>query len=95
MHPILKHKMVETIRLLQQGQIILPEAMRQAHNWEIGQEFLILNFVDGILLKPKPVFPPRQLDEVAGCLRYAGTPKTLADMENAIVEGVKQHVDRR
>jgi bifunctional DNA-binding transcriptional regulator/antitoxin component of YhaV-PrlF toxin-antitoxin module len=89
-----EHNMlVETTRLLQQGQVILPEALRNAHKWETGQEFLVLNLEDGVLLKPKPLFAPRQLDEVAGCLRYSGKPKTLTDMENAIAEGVKPYHD--
>ena len=93
---MLQHNMfVETTRLLQQGQVVLPEALRHAHQWETGQEFLVLNLVDGILLKPKPVFTPRRLEEVAGCLRYAGTPKTFTEMENAIAEGVKEQADRR
>jgi bifunctional DNA-binding transcriptional regulator/antitoxin component of YhaV-PrlF toxin-antitoxin module len=87
--------LVETTRLLQQGQVILPEALRHEHQWEVGQEFLILNLENGVLLKPKPLFKPRQLDEVAGCLRYTGKPKTLIEMENAIAEGVKQHANRR
>ena len=29
------------------------------------------------------------LDEVAGCLAYPGQPKTLADMERELAEGIK------
>ncbi|MCX7013332.1 MAG: hypothetical protein NTW86_12390 [Candidatus Sumerlaeota bacterium] len=30
------------------------------------------------------LFPPTRLEDVAGCLRYAGPPKTLKDMDEAI-----------
>lgn len=81
--------LIQTTQLLQHGQVVLPEILRQEHHWEIGQEFLVLNVDDGVLLKPKPIFEPCTLDDVAGCLRYGGMPKTLAEMEQAIADGVK------
>lgn len=33
--------------------------------------------------------PTTNIKDVAGCLRYTGTAKTLAEMENAIEAGVK------
>ncbi|GAK52131.1 Asr3467 protein [Candidatus Moduliflexus flocculans] len=82
--------LTDTIRLTPQGQVALPESLRVARHWEVGQEFLVMVVDDGILLKPKPLFEPTTLEEV----RYAGTPKTLIGMEHAIAEGVKQHDGR-
>jgi len=81
----------DTIRSTPQGQVALPESLRIARHWEVGQEFIIQIVDDGILLKPKPLFEPTTLEKVAGCLQYAGTPKTLAEMEQAIAEGVKNN----
>ncbi|WP_263970530.1 hypothetical protein [Leptolyngbya sp. KIOST-1] len=51
---------------------------------------------EGILLKPKKPFEPTTLAEVAGCLKYAGQPKTLEDMDLALRQGVlEQWHDRR
>ena len=44
---------------------------------------------DGILLKPKKLFPETSLDDVAGCLKYQDKPKTLEDMEDAIRQGAE------
>ena len=84
----------QTIRLTPQGQVALPESLRVARHWEVGQEFIIQIVDDGILLKPKPLFETTTLEEVAGCLRYAGSPKTLVEMEQAIAEGVQQRYGR-
>ena len=72
--------------MLTQGQVALPESLRMARHWEVGQEFTVTVIDDGILLTPKPLFAPTTLDDVAGCLKYAGTPKTLAEMEQAIAD---------
>ncbi|MEH2232310.1 MAG: hypothetical protein V7K71_22240 [Nostoc sp.] len=45
---------------------------------------------DGIILKPKEPFAVTKLDDVAGCLKYQGKPKTFEDIDNAIRQGVKE-----
>jgi hypothetical protein len=44
----------------------------------------------GDLLKPSKFFSLTKLDDVAGCLKYQGKPKTLEDMDNAIRQGVEE-----
>ncbi|MCF2151306.1 AbrB/MazE/SpoVT family DNA-binding domain-containing protein [Desmonostoc muscorum LEGE 12446] len=81
---------METTKLSNEGQVIIPEALRKAYGWEVGQELIVVEMGDGILLKPKKLFPETTLNDVAGCLKYHGTPKTLEDMENAIRQGVEE-----
>ena len=76
--------------MLEHGHIVLPEEIRQAYHWTVGQELLIMESLNGILLTSQPFFEPTTLDDVAGCLQYTGTPKTLDDMNAAIATGVKQ-----
>ena len=49
-----------------------------------------INMGDGILLKPKKPFAETTLNDVAGCLKYQGSPKSLEDMNNAIRQGVEE-----
>ena len=79
---------METTRLSSKGQIIIPKAIRKAYKWPIGQEFLVEQAEQGILLRPQAPFPRTCVDEVAGCLQYKGRAKTLEDMNNAIRRGV-------
>lgn len=71
-------------KLSSKGQVIIPLAAREAHHWEQGQEFTIVDVGDGILLKPRKPFDETTIDEVAACLEYSGKPKSLEEMEKAI-----------
>ena len=80
---------METTRLSSKGQVILPTSVRDAHRWRPGTEFIVENTADGVLLRPAKSIPQSRLEDVVGCLRYAGKPKTLDQMESAIVAEVK------
>jgi bifunctional DNA-binding transcriptional regulator/antitoxin component of YhaV-PrlF toxin-antitoxin module len=81
---------METTRVLEHGQVVLPEFIRRVHKWNVGQELIIVNIGEGVLLTSKTLFEPTTLDDVAGCLKYTGKAKTLEDMDRAIAEGVKK-----
>ncbi len=81
---------MEITHLSNQGQVTIPETLRVAHHWQPGQELIAIDTGDGILLKAKKPFPETTLAQVAGCLKYQGKPKTLAELEAAICQGVKQ-----
>ncbi len=81
---------MEKTRLSSKGQVILPKAVRQAHDWPPGTEFSVEEFEDGVLLRPLKPFQPTRVEDVFGCLRYEGPPKTLAEMEETIGEEVRR-----
>ena len=64
------------------GQTIQPlEPVRVHPNVRV-----IITFMDS---EQPPSMPPSNIRDVAGCLRYTGPAKTLADMETAIQAGIK------
>lgn len=79
---------METTKLSSQGQVTLPQSLRE--HWEDGQELIIINIGDGILLKPKKIFSETRLDEVAGCLNYQGEVKTIEEMDQAVAQGIQE-----
>lgn len=81
---------MEITKISDEGQVMIPESLRQFHGWEVGQELIAIDMGDGILLKPKKPFLKTTLADVAGCLKYQGTPKTLEEMDNAIHQGVEE-----
>jgi AbrB family looped-hinge helix DNA binding protein len=83
---------METTKLSSKGQVIIPKPFRAVHGWEPGQELVVINTNDGVLLKPKSPFQETNLEEVAACLSYSGKPKTLDDMEQAIRQGVNERL---
>lgn len=82
---------MNTTKLSSKGQIIIPKPFRAAHHWETGQELVVFDTGDGILLKPKKPFKETDINDVASCLRYSGKPKTLEDVEKAIAQGIREH----
>ena len=78
---------METTRMSSKGQVIIPKSVRQRHQWDAGQELMVVDVGDGVLLKAKRPFPPTTMDEVAGFLKYDGPAKTIEEMELAIAAG--------
>lgn len=83
-------KYMEITKVSSEGQVILPEELLKASGWKIGQELIAINMGDGILLKPKKPFTETTLKDVAGCLKYEGSPKSLEEMNDAIRQGVEE-----
>jgi len=81
---------MQKTRLSSKGQVIIPKSTREAHHWQSGQELVVIDTEDGVLLKPVKPAPPATLDELAGCLSYAGLAKSPGEMELAIGQGVRQ-----
>ena len=85
---------METTRLSTKGQVILPKAVRDAHQWNPGTEFLVQEVAGGVLLRPLRPFPSSRLEDVVGCLSYTGRAKTLAEMKRAIAKEVRRRRGR-
>jgi AbrB family looped-hinge helix DNA binding protein len=80
---------MESTKLSSKGQVIIPKHIRSSYHWETGQELIVIDTGDGILLKPKAPFSKSTLSEVAGSLKYQGTAKTIDDMNTAVAKGLK------
>lgn len=80
---------MESTKLSSKGQVIIPKHIRISHHWEAGQELIVIDTGDGILLKAKAPFSESRLSDVAGCLQYAGTAITIEEMNDAVATGLK------
>lgn len=85
---------METTRLSTKGQVILPKAVRSARAWLPGTQFSVEETPEGLLLRPIGRFPETRLEEVAGCLKWTGKPKTTLQMRRAIAREIKRRHDR-
>lgn len=79
-------------KLSSKGQVIIPKPMRASHHWEAGQELIVIDHGDGILLKPKSSFEETCISDVASCLKFSGKAKSLDKMQLAISIGVKENL---
>lgn len=81
---------METSRLSSKGQIIIPSALRNAHRWQAGMDFLVIDTGDGVLLKPKPAFQATKLNDVAGMFKGKVSVKSDAEIRAALDVSIKQ-----
>jgi AbrB family looped-hinge helix DNA binding protein len=82
--------MMETTRLSNKGQIVIPKRVRAAHGWKPGLEFVVEDTGDGIKLKPMTPYAETSAEELLGCVGYNGPKKSLKEMEAAIAEGARE-----
>lgn len=74
------------------GQVILPSAIRQRRDWTAGTRLVVEETADGVLLKPAPAFAETLPEEVFGMLPRKGAPKTLEEMDAAVLaEARRRH----
>lgn len=78
---------METTRLSNKGQIVIPKRVRSAHGWEAGLEFVVEDTGGGIKLKPMSPYSETKAEELLGCVGYEGPKKSLKEMESAITKG--------
>lgn len=82
---------METTRLSSKGQVIIPQVIREAHQWHSGVEFIVIDTDEGILLTPVSPFQSVSIEKVIGCTGYKGKQKSLKEMEKGIIKGARKH----
>jgi AbrB family looped-hinge helix DNA binding protein len=76
------------------GQVILPKAIRDQLNWTAGTRLTVEESAGGVLLKPAPAFPPTRPEDVFASLGYEGPPKTLEEMDAAVMAEARRRYAR-
>ncbi|CAM4001999.1 AbrB/MazE/SpoVT family DNA-binding domain-containing protein [Paracoccus yeei] len=76
------------------GQVILPKAIRKRRDWDAGTRLMVEETPEGVLLKRAPAFAPTRPEAVFGMLPYSGAPKSLEDMEAAVLVEARRRHDR-
>jgi AbrB family looped-hinge helix DNA binding protein len=77
-------------RLSTKGQVILPKAIRDRHRWKPGMALDIEDRPDGVLLKPVETKKKLTIDDWPGIVKYKGPPRTIEEMDAAIVKEVRR-----
>ncbi|AWM06507.1 MULTISPECIES: AbrB/MazE/SpoVT family DNA-binding domain-containing protein [Bradyrhizobium] len=76
------------------GQVILPSAIRRRREWKTGTRLTVEDTPEGVLLKPAPAFAATRPEDVFGVLAYHGKPKTLDQMDAAVLAEARRRHDR-
>ena len=83
---------METTRLSNEGQIVIPKNVRAAHGWEPGLEFVVEDTGDGVKLRPLTPYLESKAEELLGCAGYKVPKKSLKEMEAAIAKGARKNL---
>ena len=86
---------MQRTRLSSKGQVVIPKELRDAHGWGEGTEFTVEDTEDGLVLRPQRLFKPTTLEDVFGCLKHEGPPKTVEEMNAAIDEEMRRRWERK
>jgi AbrB family looped-hinge helix DNA binding protein len=78
------------VKLSSKGQLVIPATLRAAHQWQTGDEFILEEVDQGLLLKPRKPFPAARLEDVAGSLPYRGPSKTVEEMDEALATWLRE-----
>jgi AbrB family looped-hinge helix DNA binding protein len=85
---------METTRLSSKGQIILPKAVRDLHNWGPGTDFTVEDTGDAVVLRPVKKGRVTRLEDIVGALRVEGPARTIEEMDAAIDAEIQARRDR-
>ena len=66
-----------TIKLSSQGQLIIPQSIREELHWDEGIELTLVPVGNGIMLQTPPNPGKRNLADLKGMLHYEGPPVSL------------------
>ncbi len=72
-----------TTTMSTKGQLIIPNSIRQAHDWVSGTRFLVIDAGSELLLKPVNSSPSLNASDVAGCIKYKGPKISIKEMAEA------------
>ena len=73
--------MLETT-LSSKGQVVIPKELRDARKWHVGMALTVEEVPQGLLIRParKPLFPLTTIEDVMGCVKYAGPKLNEAEI---------------
>jgi AbrB family looped-hinge helix DNA binding protein len=72
------------------GQVILPKSVRQHRNWTPGTKLEVEETSDGVFLRLAPLFVATRPADVFGSLKTDGRPRTVEEMDAAVVAEAKR-----
>jgi len=74
------------------GQVVIPKEIRDRLGWAPGTSLEVEDRGDRVVLRQMRRVRRTTIDDLRGCLRYEGPPKTVEEMDEAVARGAR---DRR
>jgi AbrB family looped-hinge helix DNA binding protein len=80
---------MSTTTLSTKGQLVIPQEIRRRQGWEQGLTFEIEEQGEVLVLRPLRAVRKSTVDDLLGCLPYAGAPKSLEEMDAGVAKGAR------
>ncbi len=90
LEPLAKRRRTTTTAMSTKGQVVIPRAIRHGLGWKPGTVLEVEQRGGVIALRPARKAPRTSVDDLVGCLPWAGPPRTLEDMDAGIARGEKK-----
>jgi AbrB family looped-hinge helix DNA binding protein len=74
------------IRISTKGQVVLPKALREQRGWRAGDELVVEDRPEGLLLRPFKGEKVTRYEDVAGCLGPFHRVVSIEEMNQAVVD---------
>jgi len=84
-----------TVTMSTKGQIVIPRELRERLGWAEGTRLELHSQAGGVVIRAARSFPETRVEDLLGILPYAGTPKTIDEMDRAIAQGALESAGRR
>lgn len=81
-------------RLSSKGQVIIPKSVRDHKGWRAGDELIVEERPEGLLLRRAKPFKRTTIEEVTGCAGYKGPSRTIEEMDAAVGEMIRRKWER-
>ena len=73
------------------GEVVLPKAICEALQSEVGTRLVVEIIPEGVVLKPAAAFAESLFADVPGCLTFRVVPRTPAETEARVFAGTERH----
>ena len=84
-----------TVLMSTKGQVVIPRELREHLGWGEGTRLEIVSRAGGVIIRPVRSFPETKVEDLLGLLKYAGPPKTIEDMNDAIAKGAMMSAGKK
>lgn len=78
---------ITTITMSTKGQVVIPRELRERLGWGAGTLLQLHSHGGGVILRPIRPFVETQAESLLGLLAYAGPPRSIEEMNDAIAQG--------
>ena len=72
------------------GQVVIPKEVRDRMGWQPGTSLEIQVGRDRVVLRQIGRVPRTTVEDLRGCLKYDGPPRSIEEMDEGVARGARE-----